>query len=484
MVSRLTCGEENSQGLPRTRSRRNVKPPTEEFTGLPRAPGMAVPVCGVWHAQLERRPYGWTRDGIRAQAAVDRPSAQTREELERPGQPHAGGSGEQAGPRRRPAETGRGTKIHMRSSGRCQRTLARTGRLRDRAIISVHRPPHIARTAGYLARVGWEVRIAPRGEDDPVKRRNFLAGVTSVTFVPSPQASPFQDPEYVAGLAAQLDNTYQVIGGVPLVSTAVRYVHGVQGVIKSRDNRRLQIAASELVRKASLILFDACRFGDAQKTGEIALSLAQKAEYAEGSAAAFTHLSCLNSGERRNLPLAATYARQGLKLPELGDEQRARLTIRLASALTQSSRTQRASRSMLDQARSFDGLPTNATAMVHGNAGISLARLGRYEEADTFLGKAVQLFSPSPLLQSSYLSSQIIADLSAFEISRAAVRMQALSHIAPLVTSAKLSRKVREILVKSSQWADSPEMRDARDQLRVAVPLPPVGGSPGGATRR
>jgi predicted XRE-type DNA-binding protein len=353
-------------------------------------------------------------------------------------------------------------------------------------VILGKRDPGITRTAGYLARVGWEVRMAPRGEDDPVKRRNFLAGVTSVTFVPSPQASPFQDPEYVAGLAARLDHMCDEIGGIPLVSTALRHFRSVQGAINSQD-RELQVAASDLARKASRVLYDAKRFDATQNAGTFALSLAQKADYTEGMAHSFANLCTFNvsdSNNRIDAPRAVNYAQLALKLPELTEEHRARLNVRLATALTKMPVKPTHVVGLLDKAREATELSRNTTGMIMGNAGLSLGRLRRYDDAYESLDKAIALFSGNPHMQSMYLAVQIATALDASEPSMAADRMRVLSHVAPLVTSARLDQRVGEILVKSSRWADSSEMRDSRDQLRVAVPLPPMGGPPGGATRR
>src|SRR5256885_13231846 len=58
--------------------------------------------------------------------------------------------------------------------------------------------PRMRTATGMLAKVGWQVRISPKTEeDDPVNRREFVAGAASVLFVPSPKTTPFHDPSYV-----------------------------------------------------------------------------------------------------------------------------------------------------------------------------------------------------------------------------------------------------------------------------------------------
>src|SRR4051812_26268647 len=59
----------------------------------------------------------------------------------------------------------------------------------------------IAKVQRLLERIGWEVRITPKTEEDPVKRRDFVTAVGSIAFVPSPKVGPYQGPGYVRGLA-------------------------------------------------------------------------------------------------------------------------------------------------------------------------------------------------------------------------------------------------------------------------------------------
>src|SRR2546426_101631 len=104
----------------------------------------------------------------------------------------------------------------------------------------------IIKASRLLARVGWELRITPIGEEeDPVKRRSFIAAAASVTLVPSAKTGPYQDPDYLRALATQLLETRNEIGGVPLVSTAVRHLGKIGQAINVRD-RNLQVAAAGL----------------------------------------------------------------------------------------------------------------------------------------------------------------------------------------------------------------------------------------------
>src|SRR4051794_31471038 len=59
----------------------------------------------------------------------------------------------------------------------------------------------IAKVQRLLDRIGWDIHITPKTEDDPVKRRNLVAAVGSIALAPSPKVVPYQDPQYVRALA-------------------------------------------------------------------------------------------------------------------------------------------------------------------------------------------------------------------------------------------------------------------------------------------
>jgi transcriptional regulator with XRE-family HTH domain len=82
----------------------------------------------------------------------------------------------------------------------------------------------IAKVQRLLDRIGWEVRITPKTEEDPVKRRDFVTAVGSIAFVSSPKVGPYQDPEYVRALADRLARDRYEQGGIPVASTAIRHM--------------------------------------------------------------------------------------------------------------------------------------------------------------------------------------------------------------------------------------------------------------------
>lgn len=364
-------------------------------------------------------------------------------------------------------------RMIMRERGWSQTDLARELGVSQVWVSNVtrgQRDPGLARSAGYLARVGWEIRLCPaRVEEDPVKRREFMAATASVAFVPAQKVGPFQDPEYVRMLASRLDLMRDEQGGVPLVSTAMRHVNHLRQAINSRD-RNLQAAASDLARKAALVLDDARELDPADQAGALALTLARRADYVEGAAHSYENL-CLFSSRRGDAGRAATYAGRGLQLPELPDEHRARLNVRLAAALSRQKGYgfQRQTRAAMDEALGIDGIPPAATAVVAGNVGIAQGRLGLYEDAQKSLTEAVRIFRRTPLMYAAYLASQTKAALQAADPSMAADLMFRLARATPLVTSARVDKHVSDIMAASAQWAKVPEMRDARAQLSAVT---------------
>lgn len=364
---------------------------------------------------------------------------------------------------------GEALRLIMKERGWSQTDLARelgVSQVWVSNVIRGQRDPGIARSTGYLARVGWDVRLCPaRVEEDPVDRREFMAVAASVAFVPAPKIGPYQDPEYVRMLAARLDQLKDDQGGVPLVSTALRHVGHIRQAINSR-NRDLHMAASDLARKASLVLFDARRLEAAEQVGGLALTLARRADYVEGAAHAYENLCTFCSRGDQNR--AAAYARRGLQIPELPDENRARLNVRLSTALARvkGRSSQRMTRAAMDEALGVDAVPPLATAVILGNVGIAQSRLGLHEEANRSLAEAVQRFNRTPHLHVLYLARQTKAALRAGDPLMATDRIYALARAAPLITSSRLDMHIGHILAASRQWEGVAEMRDARDQLR------------------
>ena len=157
-------------------------------------------------------------------------------------------------------------------------------------LINGKRDLAIGKLIRLLSRIGWEVRISPKAkENGPVERRSFLTIAASVAFVPAPKSTPYENPEFVRGLAERLSVSYEQLGGIPLASTALRHVKHIEGAINSRG-RELQEAAAELARISSQVLYDAKRLDAATKTGILTLAFARRANFTQGIAWAYENL--------------------------------------------------------------------------------------------------------------------------------------------------------------------------------------------------
>jgi transcriptional regulator with XRE-family HTH domain len=317
-----------------------------------------------------------------------------------------------------------------------------------------------------LGRVGWELRITPKAEgDDRVNRREFVAAA-SAAFIPAGKGSPFQDPQYVLALAARSARMGDELGGVPLVTSALRHAHGVKTAIKSSD-RELQIAAAELTHQAAMVMYDARKFQKAEQIGKFSLALAMRSKDLNSQARACQTLSQINTCQGRG-ERGAEYALHGLRFPDISPSERALLSVRLGRALALMPGQERKARSALDTAQNIDGVHPPYAQSITGNVGIALDSLRIYSEADAYLAKTVES-SLSPLGQALYLAHQVTTALHAAEPALAADRMHSLANIAPLVTSSHVDQHVREILAASARWAEVREIRTSRDQLRAVT---------------
>ncbi|GLZ14572.1 hypothetical protein Acsp04_48070 [Actinomadura sp. NBRC 104425] len=342
-----------------------------------------------------------------------------------------------------------------------------------------------------LQRVGWELAIRPKRDgkgEGSVKRREFhekvtkvagaaIAGkVSGVVLIPSEKVSPYQDLEYLRGLVEHLGTMYDQIGGNALVSTARRHAARIKAAMNSRD-RQLQMAASDLARKASIILNNARHIKEANDVGIFSLALARRAGYSDGVAHCYENLCYFNAAED---PLqAAHYAKTGLQYPELTSEHRARLNARFGSAIVRVGNLDRksaefASRSAVDEARTVSELSTEAGAVVLGSSGNVLARLKRYDEADAAFEETLRLLHDRPMLLASWTWGRIYASLAGVRLSEAAAQMEDLARIVPMLSSTQLDKEIARIMTRSQQWADVPEIRAARDQLRSVMPTHPL----------
>jgi transcriptional regulator with XRE-family HTH domain len=327
----------------------------------------------------------------------------------------------------------------------------------------------VAKVQRLLDRIGWEVRITPKTENDAVKRRHFVSAVGSIAFVPSPKVTPYQDPEYIRAIAGRLARDRYEQGGIPVASTALRHLKKVGSVISGND-RRLQSAASDLACEAARIFYDSRRYDMAQRAGSFALDLARRAGDVDGQAGACSALSRI-SIDRGHGDRGIRYARQGLTLPDLSPSQRAWLKLRMARSLALVGGQERAARDRLAELGDTDGLSAYEKADMKGNVGVALAGMRAYPDAHAAIAEAVALSGHcSPLLLVAYTAWQVEAALAAAEPLMAAEHMTALARIAPMVSSARVNTHVAVILGMSNRWSDVPEMREAREHLRSVQP--------------
>jgi hypothetical protein len=302
-----------------------------------------------------------------------------------------------------------------------------------------------------------------------VKRRDFVAAVGSIAFVPSPKVGPYQDPEYVRTLAERLARDRYEQGGIPVTSTAMRHLKKVGQVISGKD-RNLQSAASDLACETARVLYDSRRYDAAQRAGVFAVQLARRCGDIGAQASACSALSRI-SIDRGHGDRGIVYARQGLLLPELTPAQRAWLKLRLARSLALVPGQERAARDRLAELGHAEGLSAYERADMKGNVGVALAGMRAYPEAHAAIAEAVALSEPcSPLLLVAYQAWQASAALLAAQPLMAAEHMTTLARIAPMISSARVDAHIAGILTSSARWSDLPEMRQAREHLQSVQP--------------
>jgi transcriptional regulator with XRE-family HTH domain len=323
-----------------------------------------------------------------------------------------------------------------------------------------------------LSSVGWELRITPRVEDDdPVKRREFVAAAASVVFVPSSKSSPYKDAAYVRMLSERLARSRYELGGVPLASTAIEHARRIWKTVDNTSDSELQTAASRLADQASLALYDARQLTAAAHSGAMALEFSRRAGDLDGQATAYDTLSRISSYKGDHLR-GVRYARQGLELADLSESQRAFLNMRLGRSLARIRDQERASRDAFERALTASGLSPLGRAAMIGDVGIGLGLLQEFSEADLLLEQAADLMGQwSPLFQAQYLGRQVQTALNAADPNMAADRILMLARAAPLVRSSRLDMRIAEILKVSKHWSHVREVHEAREQLEeVALP--------------
>lgn len=333
-------------------------------------------------------------------------------------------------------------------------------------VLSGRRDPGMRRSAEMLAQLGWELELVPSGEENPVKRREFLAGVAAATFVPAPSASPYTDPAYVRAVTVRLAHHEGQLGGAPLAREALRHAGRVVPALRGRD-RRLDSAAAGLCRQAALILHDVRDLAQAERLAGMALRFARRADDPAAQLHAYDTLALTAAYTPDGR--GAAYARRGLALGGTSDADRAVLAARLGRTLALAPGEHLHARRYLEQSLELAADSGQLTAEIHGNAGIGLTDLGLPTAASAHLASAVELTAAEPFVRSLYLARQAKMAIRAREPDAVAPAMLDLAGVVPLVDSPRLLIHVRHILDGTRRWAGIPDVRHARDAMREAT---------------
>ncbi|QXJ21965.1 helix-turn-helix transcriptional regulator [Actinomadura graeca] len=334
-------------------------------------------------------------------------------------------------------------------------------------VLAGKRDPGMAKAARLLRTVGWELELVPSEEDDPVRRRRFLASAASVALTPPATGRhPYRDASYVRLLADRLAYTEEQIGGAPLVREALRHVRLVAPAMLGTDTG-LQSAASGLARHAALILHDTRDLDNAERVANLSLALAGKGRDTCAQANAYSTLSLIRTYGKPRFR-AAEYVRRGLALHDLDDATRAALLVRLARSLAVLPGQERPVRRALEEAQALASRLNPADAAeVMANSGIALADCGLHALGAVDLRKAVAgVESQSPLLAGLYRARLTKSAIRAGDVGAMTEGVASVALVAPLLTSRRMDIHVRHILTGTRPWAAVPEVRKAREQLR------------------
>ncbi|HEU5159994.1 MAG TPA: hypothetical protein VFU43_23560 [Streptosporangiaceae bacterium] len=336
-----------------------------------------------------------------------------------------------------------------------------------------------AKVIKTLSRVGWEVVIRPkREESDPVKRREFVTAAASVMFVPSPKVSPHEDPSYLAALAQRVARARYEHGGGATAATAVKHIRRIAPLVAGKD-QKLQEAASNLAAETAWTLNDARRFDAGENVGGLALTLAHRSGSTDAQSRAYSVLANINA-ERGQQDRALTFAEAGARLREVSDAQQQWMKLRKGETRSHLPGQGNAGRdeieTVLGLLRDTGGFPGQSpfdVADMTGNAGVALANLGAYDEAQEALSQAVKLYGDSsPTTSALCLAHQSMAALRASHVHMAADYMLTLARVVPLINSPRVDGHVAKILTASARWGTVRGMRDARDQLKAVAHSP------------
>ncbi|WP_283135115.1 helix-turn-helix domain-containing protein [Rhizohabitans arisaemae] len=315
-------------------------------------------------------------------------------------------------------------------------------------------------------RIGWQLTLTLREEPDEVKRREFMASAAAVAFIPSPQASPYQDPEYLKSLASRLHNLTSMQGGIPVAAEAVRHASQVQSAIRNVTSPHTNKAASELIWRTSLVISDIPgKQAKSEVLGKLALNLAARSRDTLSQGECLQTLSAIarRNGEQDK---AIVYAKSGLSLADLTSELKARLTCRMGQALALNPHMKAQARHYIDKALTIDGLDTAGRAAIIGNSGTALADLNENVAHGMLTQAATMCEDFSPLMQAGYLAANTISLLNRREFDEAAEWMGKLATLLPMLNSGGLDKDVRNILALCTKESG---LSDAKDQLAFAV---------------
>ncbi|MCA2175022.1 hypothetical protein LDL08_02375 [Nonomuraea glycinis] len=237
---------------------------------------------------------------------------------------------------------------------------------------------------------------------------------------------------------------------------------------------RLQSAVSEMAYQATLVLYDAGKLAHAERTGMLALELAHRAADTGAEAHAMESLSRV-ALYRGDAARAIMYARRGLNLPDLPPSRAASLAMRLGRSLARIPENSVAARDTLDRALNVDGLSPFTEAVIVGDVAIGLSRLGRYDEAGALLRRAADdIGEYSPLFRAQYIGRQVQTAIKAADPGLAADRIALLTRAVPFVSSARVNKRVADILRESAKWQNIPEVREARQHLAMVSSESPI----------
>ncbi|MDX6740665.1 helix-turn-helix transcriptional regulator [Actinocorallia sp. A-T 12471] len=361
-------------------------------------------------------------------------------------------------------------KMIMKEEGWSQARLAREmGVLTTwvSRVVKGQRDTSVGNAIALLGRVGYEVAIRRKTEGAEVKRRGFLAGMASVTLVPSANGNPYRDSEYVGLLSERVRGSLHGSGGITALQDAAKHLRRVQSIVTDSKDTRLLTAASSLAREVALVHYDARNFPLAQQAGQLSASYAQAAGDHGGRVTALCVLATVHGYQgdgRRN----EHYARQALTVPEISPAQEADAWMNLGGGLGLLNEKRHASIA-LDRAREIVAdLPDSQHASLTANVGLLLYKQGSWKAAQDALGEAVKgVSSESPWLGAYIMARRVQAALNASQPLLAAELMMPLARVAPLVSSARLDERLSEISKLSLPWKDVPEVKTMREQLRV-----------------